>query len=152
MNCFNEEPFLWLLSNFSIFLSKTQIPWAESDFIYGSHSAWTGKTTTIWIMCGAFKACWLPGPPAGLLNQKLWGWGLGICLVKNSPSDSVAEVLENTFLGFPESLVGKGSACNTGDPSLIPGLGRSPGEGIGYPLQYFGASLVAQLVKNPPAM
>ena len=39
-----------------------------------------------------------------------------------------------------------------GDPSLIPGLGRSSGEGIGYPLQYFGASLVAQLVKNPPAM
>ena len=35
---------------------------------------------------------------------------------------------------------------------MIPGLGRSSGEGIGYPLQYFGASLVAQLVKNPPAM
>ena len=35
---------------------------------------------------------------------------------------------------------------------MIPGLGRSPGEGIGYPLQYSWASLVAQLVKNPPAM
>ena len=72
--------------------------------------------------------------------------------MKNSPSDSVAGVLENTFLGFPESSVGKGIACNTGDPSLIPGLGRSPAEGIGYSLQYFGASLVAQLVKNLPAM
>ena len=40
----------------------------------------------------------------------------------------------------------------TGDSSLIPGLGRSPGEGIGYPLQYSWASLVAQLVKNPPAI
>ena len=39
-----------------------------------------------------------------------------------------------------------------GDPGLIPGSGRSAGEGIGYPLQYSWASLVAQLVKNPPAM
>ena len=54
--------------------------------------------------------------------------------------------------GFPHSSVGKESACNVGDPSLIPGSGRSPGEGIGYPLQYSWASLVAQLVKNPPAM
>ena len=37
-------------------------------------------------------------------------------------------------------------------PGLIPGLGRSPGEGIGYPLQYSWASLVTQLAKNPPAM
>ena len=53
---------------------------------------------------------------------------------------------------LPHSSVGKESACNAEDASLIPGLGRSPGEGIGYPLQYFWASLVAQLVKNPPAM
>ena len=54
--------------------------------------------------------------------------------------------------GFPDSSVGKESACNAGDPSLIPGSGRSPGEGIGHPLQYSWASLVAQLVKNLPAM
>ena len=54
--------------------------------------------------------------------------------------------------GFPESLVGKESAYNAGDPGLIPGSGRSTGEGIGYPLQYSWVSLVAQLVKNPPAM
>ena len=54
--------------------------------------------------------------------------------------------------GFPNSSIDKESACNAGDPSLIPGLGRSSGEGIGYPLQYSWASLVAQLVKNPPAM
>ena len=46
----------------------------------------------------------------------------------------------------------KKSACSAGDPGSIPGLGRSAGEGIGYPLQYSWASLVAQLVKNPPAM
>ena len=54
--------------------------------------------------------------------------------------------------GFPDSSVGKESACNAGDPSLIPGSGKSPGEGTSYPLQYSWASLVAQTVKNPPAM
>ena len=54
--------------------------------------------------------------------------------------------------GFPDISSGKESACNAGDPGLIPGLGRSTGEEIGYPLQYSWASLVAQLVKNPPAM
>ena len=56
------------------------------------------------------------------------------------------------FKGFSDSSVGKESACNAGDPGLIPGLGRSTGEGLGYPLQYSWASLVAQLVKNLPAM
>ena len=55
-------------------------------------------------------------------------------------------------LGFPDSSVGKESACNAGDPGSIPRLGRSAGEGTGYPLQYSWAFLVAQLVKNPPAM
>ena len=53
--------------------------------------------------------------------------------------------------GFPDSSVGKESACNSGDPGSIPGSERTAGEGIGYPLQYWG-SLVAQLVKNLPAM
>ena len=57
-----------------------------------------------------------------------------------------------TMWGFSDSSVGKESACNAGDPSWIAGLGRSAGEGIGYPLQYAWASLVAQLVMNPPAM
>ena len=54
--------------------------------------------------------------------------------------------------GFPDSSVGKESACNAGDPSLVLGSGRSAGEGIGYPLQYSWASLVAQLAKNLPAV
>ena len=55
-------------------------------------------------------------------------------------------------MGFLGSSAGKESACNAGDSSSIPGSGRCPGEGIGYALQYSGASLVAQLVKNLPAM
>ena len=55
-------------------------------------------------------------------------------------------------LDFPGGSAGKQSACNSGDPSLIPELGRSHGEAIGYPLQYSWASLVAQLVKNLPIM
>ena len=53
---------------------------------------------------------------------------------------------------FPDSLVGKESAYKAGDPHSIPGSGRSAEEGTGYPLQYSWASLVAQLVKNLPAM
>ena len=55
-------------------------------------------------------------------------------------------------MGFPDSLVGKESACNAGDPSLILGLGRSAGEGIGYPFPYSWTSPLAQLVKNLPTM
>ena len=50
------------------------------------------------------------------------------------------------------SSVGEESTCNAGDPGSIPGSGRSPGEELGYPLQYSWASLVAQMVKNQPAM
>ena len=56
------------------------------------------------------------------------------------------------IITFPDSSVGKESACNAGDPGLIPGSGRSAREGIGYPLQYTWASLVAQLVKNLPTV
>ena len=57
------------------------------------------------------------------------------------------EELESSWLS-----VGKESACSAGDPGSIPGLERCPGEGVGYPLQYSCAPLVAQLVKNLPAM
>ena len=55
-------------------------------------------------------------------------------------------------MGFPGSPAGKESTCNAEDPGSIPGLGSSPGEGIGYPLQYSWASLVAQTVKNTSAL
>ena len=55
-------------------------------------------------------------------------------------------------MSFPDSSVGKESTCNAGDPGSVPGLGRCTGEVMGYPLQCSWASLVAQLVRNPPAM
>ena len=65
---------------------------------------------------------------------------------------SVQNRSKNSCVGFAGSSAGKESACNEGDPSLIPGSGRSPEEGIGYPLQYSWASPVAQMVKNQPAI
>ena len=56
------------------------------------------------------------------------------------------------FKGFPDTSTGKESSCNEGEPGSIPGFGISSGEGIGYPLQYSWVSLVAQTVKDPPAM
>ena len=53
---------------------------------------------------------------------------------------------------FPSSSAGEESACNAGDPGSIPGSGRSAGEGVGYPPLYSWASLVAQMVKNLPAL
>ena len=52
------------------------------------------------------------------------------------------------YSDFPDCSVGKESTYNIGDPGSIPGLGRSDGEGIGYPLQYSWASLVVQLGKE----
>ena len=65
-----------------------------------------------------------------------------------SSSASHLMCIEGVFGGSD----GKESAYNTGDPSLIPRSGSSPGEGIGYSLQYSGASLVAQIVKNLPTL
>ena len=62
-----------------------------------------------------------------------------MCLIAGTPSS-------------PGGSAGKESACDAGDPGSIPGSERSPGEGIGYPLQYSWASLVAQLVKNLPVI
>ena len=61
-------------------------------------------------------------------------------------------LLSTSPRSFPNSSVGKESTYNAGDPSLIPGSGRSAGEGVGYPLQYSLASLAVQLVNNSPAM
>ena len=56
-----------------------------------------------------------------------------------SPADSFQDFKRAKLkAGFPGSSAGKESACNAGDPSLIPGLGRSAGEGKGYPFQYSG--------------
>ena len=70
----------------------------------------------------------------------------------NSPGKNTGVGCHSLLQGFCDSSVGKESACNAGDPSSIPESGRSPGEGIGYSLQYSWASLLTQLVKNPRAM
>ena len=101
-----------------------------------------------------------PSPPAFNLSQHggLFQWISSLHQVAN-----VLELqLQNQFFqwifrtdfllgGFPNSSVGKESTCNA-EVNLIPGSGRSTGEGIGYPLQYSWASLVGQLLKNPPAV
>ena len=89
----------------------------------------------------------LPGESQGqrsLLGCRLWGFAQSRTWLKQL-SNSIVFI-------FPDSSVGKESACNAGDPELIPGWGRSTGECIGYPVQYSWASLVVQLVKNTPAM
>ena len=60
--------------------------------------------------------------------------------------------LGSYIYGFPDASVRKESDCNVGDHGSILGSGRSTGEGKDYPLQYFGASLVVQLVNNLPAL
>ena len=55
-------------------------------------------------------------------------------------------------LSFPDSSLGKESTCNAGDPGSSSGSGRFTEEGIGYSLQYSWTTLMAELVKNPPAM
>ena len=77
------------------------------------------------------------------------------CLFSNAIWNSIHLCCANkTFVcpGFPRSSAGKKSACNAEDPSSIPGLGRSLGEGTDYPLQDSWASLMAQIVKNLPAV
>ena len=69
-------------------------------------------------------------------------------LTTSPATDPQLQILQGCLGGS----VGKEPACDTGDPGSIPGLGRFAGEGIGYLLQYSWASLVTQLVKNPPAM
>jgi hypothetical protein len=64
----------------------------------------------------------------------------------------IISIFSYTFHASLISSVGRACTCNAEDLGLLPGLGRSAGEGIGYPLQYSWPFLVAHLVKNPPAM
>ena len=59
-----------------------------------------------------------------------WWWDMESTWEASSPG------INRPYLGFPGGSDGKESACNMGDQGSIPGLGRSPGEGTGYPLQY----------------
>ena len=115
---------------------------------------WVQKSGLAYI----FKIPALPG-----INLLSWDlhhlWCFCICIWSmSSPrchfSQTGLEIsLHFEFIpGFPDSSVGKESICSAGDPGSFPGSGRSAGDGVGYPFQYSWASLVAQLVKNPPAI
>ena len=94
------------------------------------------------------------------LNGHGFGWTLGVgdgqgglvCCGSWGHKELDTTERLNWTDGFCGGSAGKESACNAGNPGSIPGLERSTGEGIGYPLQCSWASLVTQLVKNPPAM
>ena len=83
-------------------------------------------------------------------REVFWRW----CWPKGLILGSCIRIIDGyvSWQGFPGSSAGRESACSAGDPVSIPRLGRSPGEQVGYPLQYSWASLVAQTVKNPSAM
>ena len=116
-----------------------------SNFTFAFHFHALEKEMATHSSVLAWRIPWT-GDPGGLLS-------MGLHRVGHEWSDSAAAAAAEPYEGLPyHSSVGKESACSAGDPGSIPGLGRSTGEGIGYSLQYSWASLVAQLVKNPPAM
>ena len=115
--------------------SKKKRKKAEEESVWAEH---------LWVPGFAFSLQPVPGSLSSFLGSR---W-------MRIPPDltHIFPLFQHSPLGFPGSSAGKESTCNAGDPSSIPGLGRSPGEGVGYPLQYSWASLVAQMVKNPPPM
>ena len=86
------------------------------------------------------------------IHSSILAWSIILEYIVHGVAKSQIRLRDFTLMLFPDSSVGKESASNAGDPGSIPGSGRSPGEGVGHPLQYFCASLVVQLVKNLPAM
>ena len=108
---------------------------AENSIVNTSITVWRVQVAAISLALNHQAVLWWLWP-----IKRTWGLGYTIW------------VQISDLVGFPDSSVGKESACNAGDPGLIPGWGRSPGEKIVYPLQYSWASLMVQLVKNPPAM
>ena len=122
-------------------------------------------------MCSSCWSLWVcnTSTPVGLRRRvKLFFITYLLNLLSNPSADFPPRFILNLFMFFHfhwptsahtkwltslcMSLPGKESTCNAGDPGSVPGLGRSPEEGIGYSLQYSWASLMAQLVKNPPAI
>ena len=105
---------------------------------------------------GTICALWIPWKGAG--QELIWNVHNAGLPARRGPTQkeedgqAPLELKIKAKLWKAGSSVGKESACNAGDPSTIPGSGRSTGEGIGYLLHYSGASLVTQLVKRPHEM
>ena len=123
----------------------------------GGNREWDGwmasPTQWTWVWAN-FRREWKIGKPGLLpfMGSQTVGhnWEIKQQQSLESPSNNCEPPA--SFMGFPGSSAGKESACNAGDSGTIHGLGKSPQEGIGYPLQYSYTSLVAQLVKNLPAL
>ena len=113
--------------------------WQRMRWLDGITDSWTW----VWV---SSRSWWWTGRPGVLQSMGLQSW------TWLSELNWLIIVFLMLHIPFPHSSVGKESTCDAGDPGSIPGLGRSAGEGIGYPLQYSWASFVAQLVKNPPTM
>ena len=122
-----------------------------------------GKNTGVGCHFLLHGICPTQGLNPGLLRLLHWQVGSLPLIHPGSPQKplqrlkrclcSPTQFIPNTICpGSPDSSVGKESTCNAGDTGSIPGSGRSTGEGTGYPLRYSRASLVAQLVKNLPAV
>ena len=125
-------------------LQARTLEWIVIPFSRGS--SWPRDWTT-WVSCIAFRffTIWTTREAhylvLGTVNTLFY-------IINTIKLWSFAYFTGEGNPDFPDSSVGKESACNAGDPGLIPRLGRSTGEGIGYSLQYSWASLVVQPVKN----
>ena len=105
---------------------ETEIPWKE--FTLG------GKIPFIWIFFQFPKVSLSSPLPILYFYSHFWkSWQERIQDLRNA---SQIDSIIIRFWGFPDSSVGKESVCNAGDLGLIPGLGRSLGEGEGYLFQY----------------
>ena len=120
---------------------------------------WMGNQDTVRHVVGPKQKSLCPlqdiwGSDCRLLGMQTEDGGFTICRVTGCLGGGRACNNSGTDYceGFHDGSAGEESACNAGEPGLIPGSGRSTGERIGYPLQYSWASLMAQLVKNPPVM
>ena len=129
--------------------SRRRVLHAVNHAHFSSHSPWGGH-----LVC-----LQRPLPTHSWSLPKNSAVNIMTCMCSGPVSISSASIPGNEIacyrrdvLGFPGSSACKESACNAGDPGSIPELGRSPGGEIGYPLKYSWASLVAQVVKNLPAM
>ena len=106
---------------------------------------------TIWTATGMPPLC-QPLSPFLAMPALLEIYPVQVVVGQQPEPHPPAQGLRGVIQGLPGGSGSKESACNAGDPGSIPGLGRSDGERLGYPLQYSWASLVAQMVKNLPAL
>ena len=114
---------------------------------FSRHEYWS------WLLWPPSRDLHNPGTwPASLLSSALTDMFFTTGTTWEAPFLVINLMRLICYRGFPGSSAGKESTFSAGNPRLFPRSGRSPGEGIGYPLQYSWASLVAQTVKNLPAL